>query len=213
MSKTLPDTRPYLTREERDLLTRISRYCRAAGWRYGGVSGSGDFVAPDKSLDADWWSFRRPDRDGTVLQISTLSAYGTHTGSICTAEVGSVAEAVDIACAYGLLPADFSSAYRAAGDAAALAPAYTSRIAMRADQIEAVYVAELAPGWQVLDARDELTWHDIRGIADCEDDTCWVGRGQLGVECVVVLADAWGAGAAHLASYETVQVRMPAAAL
>ena len=112
MSKTLPDTRPYLTRAERDLLAAISRYCRTAGWRYGGISGAGDFVAPDRSLDVDWWSYHRAD--STVLQISTLSAYGTHTASICTAEVGSVAEAVDIAVAYGLLPADFSSAYRAA---------------------------------------------------------------------------------------------------
>jgi hypothetical protein len=144
-----------------------------------------------------------------VLQISTLSAYGTHTSSICSAEIGSVDQAVDIAVAYGLLPLDFSSAYRAARAAAALVSAYTSAIAMRADQVEQTYVDELAPGWQVLDARDELTWHDIAGVADCEDDTCRIND-IIGVTCVVLLSDAWAAGAAHLVSDETVQVRIPA---
>lgn len=206
MSRTLPDTRPHLTRSERDLLAAISKYCRKAGWLLGGFGG-GDFVAPDKSLDADWWSYHRGG--STVLQISTLSAYGTHTGSICSAEIGSVAEAVDIACAYGLLPQDFSSAYRAACAAAALAPQYTRRIAMRADQIEFVYVDELAPGWQILDARDESTWHDIAGVADCEDDTCRI-RDIPGITCVVLLSGAYTDGAAHLESDETVQVRIPA---
>src|SRR5258706_16235162 len=78
------DTRTHLTRDERDLLTAISRYCRAAGWRFGGVEGRGDFVSPDKSLDVDWWSYRRGN--STLLQISTLSGLGTHNGSICHAE-------------------------------------------------------------------------------------------------------------------------------
>ena len=206
MQRTLPDTRPHLTRSERDLLTAISRYCRAAGWRYGGVNGVGDFVAPDKSVDVDWWSYHRST--SSVLQISTLSAYGTHTGSVCSAEIGSVDEAVDIACAYGLLPANFSSAYRVAAADAALAPRYTHRIAMRADQIEAVYVDELAPGWQVLDARDETTWHDVLGVADCEDDTCRI-RDIIGITCVVLLSPGYSGERAHLESDETVQVRIP----
>lgn len=207
MPLTLPVTRPHLTRGERDLLAAISRYCRAAGWCYGGVNGASNFTDPDKTLDVDWWSYHRGA--STVLQISTISAYGTHTGSICSAEIGSVREAVDIACAYGLLPQDFSSSFRAAVDAAALMPRYTGAIAMRADQVEQTYVDELAPGWQVLDARDELTWHDILGVADCEDDTCRI-RDIIGVTCVVLLSHAWGDGFAHLVSDETVQVRIPA---
>lgn len=206
MPLTLPVTRPHLTRGERDLLAAISRYCRDAGWRYGGVNGASNFTAPDRSLDADWWSYHRGG--STVLQLSTLSAFGTHTSSICSAEIGSVREAVDIACAYGLLPQDFSSAFQAAAEAAALAPRYTRRIAMRADQVEQTYVDDLAPGWQVLDAGNETTWHDVVGIAECEDDTCR-NRDIIGVTCVVVLANAWAGGLAHLVSDETVQVRIP----
>lgn len=213
MQRTLPDTRPYLTRDERDLLAAVSRYCRAAGWRMGGARGLGSFVCPDKTLDVDWWSFHRAD--STVLQISALTEWGTPRGSICHAEISSAQEAVDIGVAYGLLPADFSSGFKASGEAMladVLTPRYTSRIAMRADQIEAVYMDELAPGWQVLDARDETTWHEVLGVADCEDDTCKI-RDIIGITCVVLLTDAWAGGAAHLMSDQTVQVRIPAAAL
>lgn len=210
MSRTLPDTRPHLTPAERQLLATVSRYAHAAGWRMGGKKGLGSFVAPDQSLDVDWWSFHRAD--STVLQITALTEWGTPKGSICHAEISSVREAVDIACAYGLLPQDFSSAHQAAVDAAALAPRYTRRLAMRADQIEAVYVDELAPGWQVLDARDETTWHDVLGVADCEDDACRI-RDIIGITCVVLLSTAYTDGAAHLESDEHVQVRIPAGEL
>lgn len=198
-----PTTRPRLTRGERDLLARVSRYCRQAGWRYGLTS---RFTAPDRSLDADWWSYHRAD--STLLQISTLSRVGTPTGSVCSAEVSSVREAVDIACAYGLLPLDFSSAYRAALADAERMPRYSAQLAMRADQIEATYTDQPAPGWQILDARDETTWHPIAGVADCEDVECSIND-IPGIYCVVVLSTAWAAGSAHLESDEQLQVRIP----
>lgn len=232
MSTIVGDTRRHLTRSERDLLAAISRYCRAAGWRFGGARGGlGDFVAPDKSLDVDWWSYRRGT--STVLQISTLSQYGTHNGSICHAEISAVREVVDIGCALGLLPADFSSAASTAS--------YTSPLLLRADQFDV--------GWLLLDASDETTWHPVTAVLECEEDHAEtyvhpeVGEmpgymaGRCGHrvaqsewragfrvcerctfdspdnDCMVVVSAAYQAGEAHLRAAETASVRIPAGEL
>lgn len=231
MSRTLPDTRPHLTRDERDLLRGVFRYCHLAGWRMGGAQGRrGNFVSPDKSMDADWWSYRRPD--GTILQLSTLTEWGTPKGSICHAEISSVREAVDIACAYGLLPQDFSSAHRAI--------LYTAPLTLPADQVDV--------GWQLLDASDETSWHPVTAVLECEDEHAETfvhptlgempgyiagrcGHRVAGSEwragfrvcercpssadtgCTILVSTAYQDGNAHMPSDATVDVRIPAGEL
>ncbi|GAA2327376.1 hypothetical protein [Dactylosporangium salmoneum] len=88
---------------------------------------------------------------------------------------------------------------------------YTTRLTLCADSIERAYTdtGNLAPGWQILDARDEISWHDITGVAECEDKTCEVSD-EPGGPCVVIVSAAWGDGFAHLRHDALLQVRIPA---
>lgn len=193
MPTIVDNTRPNLTRDERDLLAAISRYCRQAGWRFAGFNGNGDFVSPDLSLDVDWWSYHRGA--STVLHISNLSRYGAHTTSICTAEIGSVREAVDIAVAYGLLPQNFFSAYRATAPDAMF---WTGEVELRADQVQ--------PGWLIVDFSAEGADALVVKVDDCADQTCPWHR-----TCVAVTAG--GHEPVHFATWDNLQVRIPAGEL
>lgn len=97
-------------------------------------------------------------------------------------------------------------------------PTYTAPVRLSAETIERAYMDAgdptkptqiLTQPWQVLDARDETTWHTITGLVECEDPDCVISD-IPGVVCVVLASDAWAAGSAHLESDELLTVRIPA---
>lgn len=204
MSRTLPDTRP-LTRSERDLIVAARRHLRADGWTFY----HREAEHRRAQIAADWtYAWNTDGKDGRVLRIRHLTPHGSTQQIAAEVDVDSVREAIDVVVALGLLPQGMSSQYKAGIEA----PRWTGQLTMRADQIEAVYVDQDAPGWQILDARDEVTWHDIASVAECDDDICAIND-ILGITCVVVLSRAFNAYAAHLESDETAQVRIPAGEL
>ncbi|MFF5228420.1 hypothetical protein [Dactylosporangium sp. NPDC000521] len=91
------------------------------------------------------------------------------------------------------------------------AGAYTTRLTLAAGEIERAYTNDLAARWQILDAKDEATWHDITGLVECDDNACSAAN-EPGGTCVAVLSTAWAGGVVHLHSAETVHVRIPASA-
>jgi hypothetical protein len=48
---------------------------------------------------------------------------------------------------------------------------YTAPLTLRADQLD---TPAGGPLWQVRDGSDETTWHDLTGVAACEDPNCVV---------------------------------------
>lgn len=88
----------------------------------------------------------------------------------------------------------------------ASAPAYTHRLTIRADEIE---TPSTGPKWQIVDARDEVTWHDLDAVVDCNlGDRC--PDKVPGRECVVLVGKAWADGFAHMPEDTPVVVRIPA---
>lgn len=71
-----------------------------------------------------------------------------------------------------------------------------------------VYAEQVDTGWQILDAKDEETWHPVTGVAECEDPNCAV-RAE-GYDCTVLVSSAWTEGYAHCDSDGLVKVRIPA---
>lgn len=82
--------------------------------------------------------------------------------------------------------------------------AYTDRLTLPAELVEA--------GWQILNSRDETTWHDIGQVVDCADPGCTTtaGIGDEDVSCIVLVGEAWGDGFAHFPTTALVDVRIPA---
>ncbi|MGI5178645.1 hypothetical protein ACQEVZ_20145 [Dactylosporangium sp. CA-152071] len=110
MSRTLPDTRPHLTRAERDLFTAVRRHLRADGWTVYGDEAE----HRGARIAADWtypWSV--DGKTGRILRIKLLTALGSTQRIAADVDVDSVQEAVDVAVALGLLPQGMSSVYQA----------------------------------------------------------------------------------------------------
>lgn len=81
------------------------------------------------------------------------------------------------------------------------AAAYTAGVWLHPDQITP---PPEGPRWQVRDARDEVSWHDITEVAPC-------GAVAHDIEnCVVLISSAWADGYAHIDVDGTVEVRIPA---
>jgi hypothetical protein len=87
----------------------------------------------------------------------------------------------------------------------AAATRYTDRLTFPADDLD----APSGPKWQVLDAKDEETWHDITALVECEDPDCTVSIDDE-VECVVVRSSAYSGGFGHFPADAMVDVRIPA---
>lgn len=85
--------------------------------------------------------------------------------------------------------------------------AYTAPVTLPAGSL---VVPAQGPPWQVLDARDETTWHDLTEIVGCADPGCTVELTHETDECIVLVSAAWSDGFAHLACDEYVSVRIPA---
>ena len=70
------------------------------------------------------------------------------------------------------------------------------------------YADQVRPGWQVLDARDETTWHLVAEARECpvdHDDPTLADEG-----CVVFVSAAYADGEAHWGADSTHTVRIPA---
>lgn len=89
------------------------------------------------------------------------------------------------------------------------AAAYTARLTLHVDQLD---VPGAGPRWQILDARDEQTWHDVTGLTECEDHRYPIGDDEDETPCVVVISTAYVEGEAHWPSDSTIDVRIPAEA-
>lgn len=195
---------PVLTGDERLLLAAVNRHRRADGW----TPGDSETIHPGAKLAADWrYGYTVDGKDGRTLRIRLLTDHGSTHRVAAEVDVDSVREAIDVAVALDLLPQGLSSAYRAGLEA----PRYTDPLRLTAEAIDRAYMDGGNVGWQILDARDETTWHDITGIVDrCEDPDCTIDGLMPGVVCVIVLSTAWAAGQGHLESDELVTVRIPA---
>ncbi len=103
-------TSTVLTRDERTLLAAVSKHRRTNGWRpvRGGFRHEGAFVG------IDWhepWLF--DGHTGHTIVVRLLDRH-LSTRRVChEVDVDSVQEAVDVAVLAGVLPAAFSSTYRA----------------------------------------------------------------------------------------------------
>jgi len=98
-----------MTAVERALLLQVSRWARAEGVR---LDGAMRWTSPPPHRwGVDWWGENEPD-DATPMVVWRK---GTSTGK--SYWVASIAEAVDVLCALGILPARFSTSYRAGWDA------------------------------------------------------------------------------------------------
>jgi hypothetical protein len=89
-------------------------------------------------------------------------------------------------------------------------PLYTDRLRLHADDVD---VPANGPRWQILDAGDETTWHDVGAVAKCEDADCPVAVLDLvgdEVECIVLVSAVWEDGEAHMPADTMVDVRIPA---
>lgn len=87
---------------------------------------------------------------------------------------------------------------------------YTAPLTFPAAVME---VPEHGPKWQLLDAKDEETWHDLTEVVDCANPACevkaeWVGEGEP--DCVVLVSAAYADGFAHTDVEDLVSVRIPA---
>jgi hypothetical protein len=94
---------------------------------------------------------------------------------------------------------------------AEMAVHYTARIELHADQLD---VPVAGPRWQVLDASDETSWHDLEAVVECEDPSCEYRADSDDEDapgCTVLVSQAWKAGFEHHASDGMVSVRIPAA--
>ena len=94
---------------------------------------------------------------------------------------------------------------------AAVAERYTAPLTLPAAVLE---VPEQGTRWQVLDAKDETTWHDLTEVVDCANPHCdvraeWQGDGEP--DCVVLVSTAYADGFAHWDVEDLVSVRIPAA--
>jgi len=109
---TPTDTKPpVLTLQERLLLAEISQHLRESGWLrpeepqrlrdVGWPGAPGWRWCPDKNLAVEWRLPSHAD-PGEIRVLGDL---------VCTAQVGTVAQAVDVAVAMGVLPPPFCSAY------------------------------------------------------------------------------------------------------
>ncbi len=90
------------------------------------------------------------------------------------------------------------------------APRYTAPLTLPAAVMD---VPEHGPKWQVLDAKDEETWHDLTEVVDCANPQCevrteWQGDGEP--DCVVLVSAAYADGFAHWDVEDLVSVRIPA---
>lgn len=82
---------------------------------------------------------------------------------------------------------------------------YTDRLTLHADDLD----VPSGPKWQILDASDEETWHDITALVECEDPDCTIAIDDE-VECVVVRSAAYASGFGHYPADAMVDVRIPA---
>jgi hypothetical protein len=91
----------------------------------------------------------------------------------------------------------------------AAATRYTDRLPLPAGLLD---VPPTGPRWQVLDGKDERTWHDLTATTNCEDPNCVsiAGNGDPDASCTVLVAEAWSAGFAHFDAADLVDVRIPA---
>jgi hypothetical protein len=89
-------------------------------------------------------------------------------------------------------------------------PRYTDRLTLHADDLD---VPVDGPRWQVLDAKDQQTWHDLDAITECElGEQCPIAASlPSDVECIVLIGTAWGDGFAHTPADAMIDVRIPAA--
>ena len=88
-------------------------------------------------------------------------------------------------------------------------PLYTAPLSLRADQLD----APVGAYWQVRDASDETSWHDLLAVVECEDLNCEYGADEDDEDapgCTVLVSQAWAAGFAHMPVAEMVSVRIPA---
>lgn len=204
-----------LTRDERQLLAAVNRHRRANAWIMGydysqpRPKHGGEAQHRGSGIAVDWlFSWEIDGKTGRSLRIRLLNRQGYTERIALEADVDSVQEAVDTLVVHGLVPQGLSSTYRAGLEA----PRYTAPFRLTAEIIDRTYLDAEAPGWQLLDPRDEQTWHDITGIAECEKPECVISD-IPGVTCVVLLSTAWAesGGAGHLESDKLVTVRIPAA--
>lgn len=85
-------------------------------------------------------------------------------------------------------------------------PLYTAPLQLEA---EVVGAPTGGPCWQIIDASDESTWHDLTAVTRCEKPGCEVRRDYIN-GCTVLVSAAYRDGYAHVASDEIVSVRIPA---
>lgn len=195
MSNTLTDTTRPFTRDERDLVAAVRRHLRADGWKLY----PGEAEHRGAHLAADWtYAWNTDNKNGRVLRVRLLTPHGSTQQVVAEVDVDSVREAVDVGAAIGLLPQGMSSQYRAGRESA---PSWTAPLTLAADQVD--------PGWQLLDASTEASWHLVTEVRDCVDKHAeWEDTG-----CTILVSTAYSAGEAHMPSDTTVDVRIPAGEL
>lgn len=90
----------------------------------------------------------------------------------------------------------------------ARAQPYTDTLTLHADDLD---VPPAGPRWQVTDAKDETTWHDLDAIAECElGEACPIAASlPSDVECIVLVGTAWADGFAHTPADAMIDVRIP----
>lgn len=157
-----------LTDDERQLVIAASKHRRANGWRRipGGFRHDGALLA------VDWHEPWLVDGyTGRTIRVRLLD-HAFHTQRVCyEVDVDTVQEAVDVAVLAGLLPAAFSSTYRA-GLAAADAVLRTPGTIPAVLELALLRQANAEDGLDVAD--DQLLDHGRTEVYRRIIQACWV---------------------------------------